>query len=181
MNPKREGSSVGQVHKRFTDDQVKELIERYLHKEIERTYVQEILGIHQRRFFQLIAAYRDNPEAFSMQYRRTAKTRSIDERIETAILKELAIDKRLIEDREVPLRRYNYSYIKDRLKKEYQQRVSVPTIIDRAKKNDFYIETEKKIRHDRQVRPAMPANLSSTMPRTSVGTGRQEKWSDYLS
>ena len=82
MNPKREGSSVEQVHKRFTDDQVKELIERYLHKEIERTYVQEILGIHKRRFFQLIAAYRDNPEAFSVQYCRTVRTRSIDERIE---------------------------------------------------------------------------------------------------
>ena len=36
---------MGQVHKRFTDDQVRELMERYLHKEIERAYVQEILGI----------------------------------------------------------------------------------------------------------------------------------------
>ena len=151
MNPKREGSSVEQVHKRFTDDQVKELIERYLHKEIERTYVQEILGIHKRRFFQLIAAYRDNPEAFSMQYCRTVKTRSIDERIEAAILKELAIDKQLIEDREVPLRRYNYSYVKDRLKKEYRQRVSLPTIIDRAKKNGFYLQRPKRASHEHEV------------------------------
>jgi hypothetical protein len=119
---------MGQVHKKFTDDQVKELIERYLKKEIERTYVQELLGIHKRRFFQLIAAYRNDPKAFSIQYQRTTKTRSIGEEVETSILKEMAIDKRPIEDREVPLRRYNYSYIKDRLKRTYHQRVSLPTI-----------------------------------------------------
>ena len=142
---------MGQVHKRFTDDQVRELIERYLKKEIERAYVQELLGIHKRRFFQLIAAYRKDPEAFSIQYQRTGKTRSIDEEVETAILKELAIDKRLIEDREVPLRRYNYSYIKDRLKREYHQRVSLPTIIDRAKKNGFYLKKAKRASHDHEV------------------------------
>jgi hypothetical protein len=36
---------VGQVHKRFTDGQVKKLIERYLQKEIERAYIQKILGM----------------------------------------------------------------------------------------------------------------------------------------
>jgi len=142
---------MGQVHKKFTDDQVKELIERYLKKEIERTYVQEMLGIHKRRFFQLIAAYRNDPKAFSIQYQRTAKTRSIDQEVETSILKELTVDKRLIEDREVPLRRYNYSYIKDRLKREYHQRVSLPTIIDRAKKNGFYLKKPKRASHDHEV------------------------------
>ncbi len=34
-----------QLHKKFTDTQVKELIRRYLRKEIERTYIQEIMGI----------------------------------------------------------------------------------------------------------------------------------------
>lgn len=34
-----------QLHKRFTDSQAKELIERYLRNEIERRYIQEILGI----------------------------------------------------------------------------------------------------------------------------------------
>jgi len=31
-----------QIHKHFTSDQVKELLERYLSKEIERRYIQEI-------------------------------------------------------------------------------------------------------------------------------------------
>ena len=34
-----------QLHKRFTDEQVKELIEKYLRKEVTRNYIQEILDI----------------------------------------------------------------------------------------------------------------------------------------
>jgi hypothetical protein len=47
-----------QLHKRFTDSQVKELIERYLRKEIERRYIQEVLGSGKTRFFTLINPYR---------------------------------------------------------------------------------------------------------------------------
>ena len=31
---------MSQLHKRFTSDQVKELLERYLRNELERTYIQ---------------------------------------------------------------------------------------------------------------------------------------------
>ena len=40
---------MAQLHKRFTDSQVKELMGRYLKKEIKRTYLQEILGVKRRR------------------------------------------------------------------------------------------------------------------------------------
>ena len=43
-----------QIHKEFIDSQVKELIERYLKNEIERKYIQEVLGIGKTRFFALI-------------------------------------------------------------------------------------------------------------------------------
>jgi hypothetical protein len=66
-----------QLHKRFTDSQVKEFIERYLRKEIERRYIQEILGIGKTRFFALINAYRHSPHEFSIQYKRSTKTRNI--------------------------------------------------------------------------------------------------------
>jgi len=59
-----------QLHRKFTDSQVKELIERYLRKEIERKYIQEVLGIGKTRFFSLIKAYRQNPDEFSIQYTR---------------------------------------------------------------------------------------------------------------
>jgi len=35
---------LAQIHRRFTDDQVKELIEKYLRKEVSRKYLQDILG-----------------------------------------------------------------------------------------------------------------------------------------
>jgi len=140
-----------QLHNKFTDSQVKELIERYLKKEIERKYIQQILGINKTRFFALIKLYRKNPNKFSVQYTRYAKTRGISQSTEENILKELSIEKELIEDENVPLKSYNYSYIKDLLEKKYNQIVSLPTIIDRAKKNDYYLKRSKKTAHDREV------------------------------
>jgi len=141
-----------QLHKKFTDSQVKELIERYLRKEIERKYIQEVLGVGKTRFFSLIKAYRENPDEFSIQYTRNSKTRKISQDIEDNIIKELQIEKKLIENKDIPLRRYNYSYIKDLLETKYHQRISVPTIIDRAKKNGFHVKRKsKKTVHDREV------------------------------
>lgn len=141
-----------QLHKKFTDTQVKELLQRYLRKEIERKYIQQILFIGKRRFFSLIKQYRENPEDFSIQYNRKARTRAISRSIEENIIKELSIEKELIEDTDVPLKSYNYSYIKDLLERKYNQNVSLPTIIDRARKNDFYLKKKpKRTVHDREV------------------------------
>lgn len=142
---------MAQLHRKFTDEQVKELIEKYLRKEVGRNYLQEILGINKTRFFALVKLYRDNPVAFSIQYERNGRTRAIPEGVEKNILKELSVEKRLIEDKDIPIRSYNYSYIKDRLEKDYKQVVSLPTIIDRAKKNGFYLRKPKRTIHDREV------------------------------
>jgi len=141
-----------QLHKRFSDEQLKDLIKRYVARQIKRQHLQQILGIKRRRLCMLVNKYIENPANFSIQYSRSLKTRSIDTAIENNIVKELAIDKKLIEDKNVPLKSYNYSYIRSRLEDKYHQKVSLPTIIDRAKKNDFYLprNTQKKI-HDRHV------------------------------
>lgn len=86
---------MAQVHKKFVDEQVKELIQRYLKKEIERKYIQQILGIGKTRFFALVKEYRKNPVSFSVQYNRKIKTRGISKKIEKNILKELAKDEKL--------------------------------------------------------------------------------------
>ena len=96
-----------QMHKKFTDDQVTALIERYVKKEVERHYLQEILGIGKTRFFALVKSYGKNPEAFSVQYTRRVKTRAIPQSTEKNIIKELTIEKKLIEDANIPLRSYN--------------------------------------------------------------------------
>ena len=142
---------MAQLHRKFTDEQVKELIEKYLREEVGRKYLQDILGINKTRFFALVKAYRDSPSEFSIRYVRKGKTRAIPKAVEGNILKELAIEKKLIDDKEVPLRSYNYSYIKDHLERKYRQKVSLPTIIDRARKHDFYLRKPKRTAHDREV------------------------------
>lgn len=140
-----------QLHRKFTDTQIKELIERYLKKEIKRKYLQEILGIKKRRFFILVGRYKKNSTNFSIQYTRKVKTRALSQSIKKNIIKELPLDKCLIENPAIPLRHYNYSYVKDQLEKEYSQKVSLPTIIDRVKKNNFYLKKPKRTIHDKKV------------------------------
>jgi hypothetical protein len=142
---------MSQVHKRFTPEQVKELLERYSNHEIERKYIQEILGIKKSRFFMLLKQYKENPQHFTTRYQRTTPPRIISAEIEQNILKELTIEKKIIQDKEIPLKSYNYSYIRDRLKGRYRQKVSLPTIIDRAKKHGFYLKKPKRSLHDREV------------------------------
>ena len=142
---------MSQLHKRFSSDELKKLFDRYLRNEIERKYIQEILGIKKRRFFMLLKQYKENPTDFTIQYQRTTPPRIISPEIEQNILKELAIEKKIIQNKEVPLTSYNYSYLRDRLKGQYHQKVSLPTIIDRAKKHGFYLRKPKRTVHDREV------------------------------
>lgn len=142
---------MGHIHKRFTDSQVKELLQRYLQKEIERKYIQSILGIGKSRFFELVRAYRESPDQFSVQYTREVPTRCIDPAIEQNILKELAIDRKAIRNPQIPLKRYNYSYVQKRLRSTYHQKVALSTLIDRAKKHGFYLKDRRKRIHDREV------------------------------
>jgi len=140
-----------QLHKRFTDEQVKELLKRYLKKELKRSYLQEILGIKRRRFCILVNKYKKSPESFSIRYNRRKITRRIPVATEKNILKELAIEKRMIQNKNIALDSYNYSYIKDLLADKYKQKVSLPTIINKAQKHDFYIKKPKRTIHDREV------------------------------
>ena len=70
-----------------------------MENEIDRKYIQEVLGIGKTRFFALIKEYRKDPKEFSIQYTRKIKTRKISESIEYNIIKELQIEKDMI-DRE---------------------------------------------------------------------------------
>jgi hypothetical protein len=142
---------MSQLHKRFSSNQLKELFERYLQNEIERKYIQEILGIKKSRFFMLLKQYKENPQYFTIQYQRTTPPRIISPEIEQNILKELSIEKKIIQNKEIPLTSYNYSYLRDRLRGTYHQKVSLPTIIDRAKKHGFYLKKPQRSLHDREV------------------------------
>ena len=142
---------MAQLHKKFTDSQVKELMERYLRKEVKRTYLQEILGIKKRRFCTLVRRYRQNPDKFSIQYKRKKNPRSLDQKADNNILRELRFEQKLIKNKDIPLKSYNYSFIKQHLETRFKQKVFLPTIIDRAKQHGFYLKRPKRKTHDREV------------------------------
>jgi hypothetical protein len=138
-----------QLHKRFTDEQIRLLFKRFCEGLMTRMEIEEIIGVSKTRFFALVKAYRQNPETFSIAYLRTASPK-LSEQVETEINHELLRDKDLIEDPRLPIHEYNYSALRDRLRKKDIQ-VSVPTIIKRAKRLDCYQPRRKAKIHDREV------------------------------
>jgi hypothetical protein len=97
----------------------------------------ELLGLKRRQFFEWVQKYRNDPEGFTITYQRRQTSTKLSAAVNGHIFHELATEKALIDDPSVPIRFYNYSYIRDQLRKQYREKVSLPTIIDRAKKTDF--------------------------------------------
>ncbi len=138
-----------QVHRRFTDEQVKVLLRGYCQGMLDRGTVEEILGIGRARFFALLKEYRHDPDRFSITYLRETVTR-LPIRVDKEIEKELTLEKNLIDDSTLPITTYNYSAIRDRLAKR-EIVVSLSTIIDRAKGLGCYQPHPGKKAHDREV------------------------------
>jgi hypothetical protein len=140
-----------QIHKRFTNEQVQEMLTRYVSGQVEGKHIRSVLGLGKTRFFHLVKQHRQAPETFSIQYHREGTTRQLDPAIEKNILRELAIDKRAILNPAIPLKHYNYSYVRQRLQSKYRQKAALSTIINRAKKHDFWKKDRRRRIHDREV------------------------------
>jgi hypothetical protein len=129
--PTRQEETMSQIHRRFTDEQVKVLFQGYCQGQLARTDLQDLLGIGKSRFFALLKAYRQDPEGFTIAYRRSAPAKLSSE-VEEAIKAALFREKAIVEDPDLPISSYNYTAIRDRLQ-AMGLKVSVTTIIDRAK------------------------------------------------
>jgi hypothetical protein len=139
-----------QLHKRLVKEQVMTILENYLAKEITAKEARESLGLKRSRFFLLVAKYKDSSTDFDLEYKRTISTHKISADAEEKILTELEAEKKLIDDKSLPINSYNYSAIRDDLAKQ-KIIVSLPTIINRAKDNNFYQKKIIKKIHDREV------------------------------
>jgi len=115
-----------QLHKNFTDKQVKLLLKSYLDKEIKINYILQTLGIKRRRLFKLLARYKKDPDNFSIQYNRKTINRKINKAIE------INREKYLIKAKEVLIKYYNYGYVKDLLENNYNQKGYLSTRIFRV-------------------------------------------------
>jgi hypothetical protein len=140
---------MDQLHRRFSDDQIRVLLQGYCQGILARTDIEDMLGIGRSRFFILLSQYRQDPDAFSVAYRRATPAKLstvVEAEMERALLQE----REIVEDPDLPISGYNYSALRDRLAKK-GIRVSVTTIINRAKRLGCYKPRRKRKAHDREV------------------------------
>jgi hypothetical protein len=161
---------MDQVHKRLTTEQVKVLLKGYCQGLLDRSSIEEVLGIGRSRFFALLNEYRHDPDRFSITYERRSRPR-LPVRVEAEIEKELMLEKNLIDDSTLPISSYNYAAIRDRLIKR-DIKVSSPTIIARAKKLGCYRPHPKKKAHDREV-------VTTAVGALIQHDASHHKWSPY--
>jgi hypothetical protein len=166
---------MDQIHKRFSVEQVKFLLQGYTQGALGRTEIEEMLQINKTRFFALLKEYRRDPAEFSIRYVRTTPAR-LSAKAEAAMVKELLREKELVENPELPITSYNYSAMRDRLKKQGIQ-VSATTITKRAKELDCYLPRPEKKAHDRQVvTTAIGALIQHDASTHLWSPFAQEKW-----
>ena len=141
-----------QLHKRFTADQVKLILERYSRRECSVKEARTYLEISKGRFFQLFLRYEQDPTVFTIDYPRHTPNRKIKPSVKQHILDELKFEKeKIIDDPRIPTKRYNYSYLKQRLEHKHKQSASVGTIISLAREHGYWKPKPPKKIHDREV------------------------------
>ena len=57
---------MDQVHRRLTTEQVEVLLKGYCQGLLDRSSIEEVLGIGRSRFFALLNEYRHDPDSFSI-------------------------------------------------------------------------------------------------------------------
>jgi hypothetical protein len=162
-----------QIHRRLTKEQVIVILENYLAKEISAKEAREKLELKKSQFFDLVSRYKNNANEFSIDYRRTTSNNKLTEEAEQKILEELEGDKALIDNKDIPVRSYNYTTIKETLEEKHKVKVSLTTIINRAKKNDFHLGRPARKIHDREV-------LTNFIGELEQHDSSHHLWSPYM-
>lgn len=140
-----------QIHKRLSKEQVVAVLENYLSSEIKIKNACDNLNIKRSRFFKLLSLYKNNQNNFDINHKGNNGNRKISDESEKIILKELKSEKDLIDNKDISIKYYNYSAVQDLLEEKHKVIVSLPTIINRAKENGYFIEKHFKKIHDREV------------------------------
>lgn len=140
-----------QLHKRLSQEQVELILENYLAREISLASVLENLGIKKARFFRILKTYQNQPNSFTLKPERNNSHRKIDPKLENLINAELQKEQKLIQNKDMPIKSYNYSAVRDDIASKHNLQVSVPTIINRAKDWGYYLPQKPRKIHDREV------------------------------
>jgi hypothetical protein len=162
-----------QINKRLSEEQVIAILENYLAGEIKAKDARENLGLKKSQFFKLASDYKNKPDDFTIKHKGNNGNRRISKNNEKKILEELSVDKKLIENKNNPIKFYNYSAIKDSLNDELGLKISLNTIINRAKENGFYINKPAKRSHNREV-------ITNLIGELLQHDSSHHQWSPYM-
>lgn len=141
------------LDKRFTSQQIKDILSKYIQKQLRAKEACRYLSIGRTRLYELVIDYREHPDAEIQVKKRETPPRQLKETIKDHILSELKVEKeKIIDNPDVPTNRYNYTYIKTLIEEKYEESVSLPTVISLAKANDYWrAKRKKESTHTRQV------------------------------
>jgi hypothetical protein len=143
---------MAQIHKKFSSEQVKEILCKYERGLLTRVAVEGFLEIRRSRFFDLLKRYRGDKESFNIDYNRVVNTNGLEVGVDGLILNELKEQKELIDNPQIPTRRYNYSWASQEILRKHKIEVCRQTIINRAKLWGYYKSRNKaKQAHDRVI------------------------------
>jgi len=113
---------TGQLHSRLTDEQVAAILSKYVNKELTAEQAMSILELKRSQFFEWVKRFRGGlPSDFSAGYSRKTPNYRIKNDLNEHILDELRIEKSLIDDPSMPVRFYNYSFVRDQIMKKYHK------------------------------------------------------------
>jgi len=148
-----------QLHNRLSSEQICRVLKGYCDGLIDYNQAIDLLGLKRTQFFAWVKTYRADPKTFRVGYHRSSP-KQVSSDTENLIERYLKEDAALITNPQVPVYRYNYTALKDRLQRENRIKVSVPTIISRAKQHGCY-QAKKKLKaaHDRVVSTTAPGAL----------------------
>lgn len=132
------------IHRRFTDEHVKVLLDLYQQRVVSLEDALQRLGCGRSRFFVLLKRYRQDPPRFTITYPRHRAQHRLPATLDVVIRDELAKDQALIRDPQVALSGYNYAFVRDEVRRHTGQTISVQTVRNRAKAWGYYLYRRKK-------------------------------------
>lgn len=132
---------------------MRDIVGKYIAKHLRAKEACRFLVIGRTRLHMLVKTYRLDANSLVLSYKRKTPTNILKPSIKEHILQELAFEKeKIIDNPNVPTNQYNYSYIRELLLEKYEEKVSLPTIINLAKTHDFWkVKNKKKHTHTRVV------------------------------
>src|SRR3990167_4693772 len=144
---------MSHISKRLSEAQVVTILTQYDEKKISAVEAQAKLGLKRSRFFDLVRAFQKDKQTFTIARDEGERKTRISKAAEAHIKDELEEEKKIIDNKDVPVRSYNYSAVRDVLKEKHSIEISVPTIIDRAEraKHERIVSTDfigELVQHD---------------------------------